>query len=174
MNCLTSRRRSAAESGDSMKRTRRYNQSHRKRFGELGENIISNMLSYHGPVEKVNNLHYDIIFRGNIIIEIKTTQLCMLRTGYNMRRMCSGWTIYKRSHEILRDEPNGYYALVLMIDKEPISIRFIHSSEADKHMYNMHINCDKPRIRLGALYSSMTLNEFIAQCDKMYHEADHV
>lgn len=147
------------------RKIKKYTQQHRKNFGDIAEHHILNFLSAHGEALHRRNHHYDILFNNLIKIEVKSTQLGILRTGFNVRRVNHGWTTYRDTHSQLADEKYGYYALVLMIDDEVIHFRFLEADKASKNLMNSYDSTMKPRIRFGALYKSMTPKEFLQTID---------
>ena len=150
-----------------VKRFRRYNQKHRSKFGYDAESYVEKLLSGHGLVERSKQWHYDMLFMGRIKVEVKAAQLGNVRTGFKVRRVNHGWTIYKDKHATLLQEEHGYYALVLMLDTDIICVRFLEAQKAMKHQMNSLDSTGKPRIRLGALYQAMKPEEFFQACDKI-------
>ena len=154
------------------KKIRKFDQGHRKRFGDIGEWTIENFLSAHGHLLRQRNHYYDMVFENHFKIEVKSAQLGVLRTGYKVRRVNHGWTLDRESHAELAKENRGYYALVLMIDDEVVHFRFIHAKKALKNLTNCLDYTRKPRIRLGALYTALTPKEFLEEVEKI-KETEH-
>lgn len=154
------------------RRLKQYGQKHRHAFGELAEVHVRDYLSAHGETKHLRRLHYDLLFERLIHIEVKATQLCIIRTGYNVRRVNHGWTLYEYNHRLLCEEPHGFYALALMIDKDIIHFRFLPAKQASVNLTNSPDSTYKPRIRFGALYKSMTPEAFIATALKIKEKAD--
>jgi hypothetical protein len=123
------------------------------------------MLGDHGSVERSKHYHFDMLFVGCVKVEVKATQLGVVRTGFNVRRVNHGWTVYSDRHSALVKESYGYYALVLMVDSDILCVRFIEACKALSHLNNSMDSTGKPRIRLGALYHAMKPEEFFRVCE---------
>jgi hypothetical protein len=154
------------------KKIRKYKQKHRSKFGYDAETYVENLLSSHGTVERSKQWHYDMLFMGRVNVEVKATQLGVIRTGFDVRRVNHGWTIYYDRHDALLKEEHGYYALVLMVDTEIICVRFLEANKAMHHLNNSMDSTGKPRIRLGALYQAMKPEQFIRECVKIIGGSD--
>ena len=148
-------------------RFRRYKQKHRTKFGYDAETHVERLLGDRGSVERSKQWHYDMLFMGCVKVEVKAAQLGIVRTGFKVRRVNHGWTIYCDRHKALCDEKHGYYALVLMVDADILCVRFIEARKALNHLTNSMDSTGKPRIRLGALYQAMKPEEFFSLCDKI-------
>jgi len=149
------------------KRIKKYRQKHRTSFGYIGESFVETLLSAHGEVLRSKQWHYDLIFNNRFKVEVKSTQLGIVRTGFNVRRVNHGWTLYADRHQELLKEDNGFYALVLMIDKDILCVRFMEAAKATKHLNNSLDYTKKPRVRLGALYKAMKPKDFLQLCEKL-------
>jgi len=147
---------------------KRYKQKHRTKFGYDAETYVENMLSSHGLVARSKKWCYDMLFMGCVKVEVKATQLCVIRTGFKeVRRVNHGWTVYGDRHSALMDVEHGYYALVLMLDREILCVRFIEAQKALNHLNNSIDSSGKPRIRFGALYQSMKPERFFRVCKEI-------
>jgi hypothetical protein len=146
--------------------TDKFNQSHRTDFGYIAEHHVLEALSAHGRIDRERCWHFDFLFMGNVHVEVKSAQLGIFRTGFGVRRVNHGWTIYRDRHSKLLQEPHGFYALVLMLGPEVLCVRFLPASDATGNLCNSMDSTMKPRIRLGALYNALKPCEFIQLCAK--------
>ena len=133
----------------------KFKKADNKEHGQIAEDYVKKILTEVNLQVATNNWAIDFVINQQVSLEVKSCQLYHLRNKDRCEK--GSWVISKDNHDTLKDR-DGWYACVLMLDKVPLSLKFIHHEHAYKlscgggkfrHLCNHHI------------YKMLSLKEFI-------------
>ena len=126
-------------------------QREKKQYGNRAEAFVMSLLD--GSARASGDC--DLVWRG-LRIEVKSAQLCIRRSTHgNLRYNSNGFTVSRRLKRIHK----MWHAFVLMLNSEPVLVRFLHSDDFENHL--MHYGRqNRMRLRFSVFYDGLSLVDF--------------
>ena len=139
-----------------------FSQFQKKQFGTLAEDHVSSLLEKLSdiPSLKCPRRIFDLEWNGNRI-EVKSAQLCRSGTATNGRYNYHGFTTYRNQvRSMIKHQ--GFFAFVLMISDELVSVKFLSAEETEKHIVK-YGKKHKMRIKMSVFYDSLSPEKFVEE-----------